>query len=149
MKFNNENKGNEITKREENYGLFDPFFADFFDFPRANFKVGNTLRTDIKETDNNYELQIEMPGYKKENVNIDLKDGYLVVSAEHKQESEQKDENGAFIRRERSYGTQTRSYYVGKQINEDDILASLENGVLKIVVPKKKEAETKKRIEIK
>ena len=149
MKFNNENKNNDLVKKEENFGLFDPFFADFFDFPRYNIKTNNVLKTDIRETENNYELQIEMPGYNKENINIDLKDGYLVVSAEHKNETEQKDEKSAYIRRERTYGSFSRSYYVGKQINEDDINASLENGVLNITVPKQKQVETKKRIEIK
>lgn len=150
MKFNNEEKNNNLVKKEENFGLFDPFFADFFDFPRANFgKMNNILKTDIKETDKQYELQIEMPGVDKQNVNLELKDGYLIVSTEHKQENEEKLENGAYIRRERSYGSSSRSYYVGKQIKEEDISASLDNGILNIIVPKQEQVETRKRIEIK
>ncbi len=149
MKFNNENKNNELVNRGENYGLLDPFFADFFDFPRVNYKANSILKTDVKETEKDYELQIEMPGYKKENVTLDLKDGYLTVTAEHKQENEEKDDKNNFIRRERSYGSCSRNYYVGKNINEEDISASLENGVLNIVIPKKQQVENKKRIEIK
>ena len=149
MKFNNENKNNNLIKKEENFGLFDPFFADFFDFPRANIKFNNMLKTDIKETEKQYELQIEMPGVEKQNVNIELKDGYLTVSTEHKQENEEKSENGSYIRRERSYGSSSRSYYIGKQIKEEDICASLDNGILNIIVPKKEQVETRKRIEIK
>ncbi len=149
MKFNNENKNNELTRREENFGLFDPFFADFFDFPRVNFKTNNILKTDVKETEKEYELQVELPGYKKEDISLDLKDGYLVVRAEHNEENNEKDKKGNFIRRERSYGSCSRSYYVGKNINEEDIKASLDNGILNVVVPKKEQIENRKRIEIK
>ena len=102
----------------------------------------NLMKTDVKETDSSYELDIDLPGYKKEDVNAKLTDGYLVISASTSSEKNEGDENateenGKYIRRERFFGSCSRSFYVGEDITEEDIKARFENGVLKISVPKK------------
>lgn len=122
--------------------LFDDFFDDFSK-PLANFgRTGGfssqavVMKTDIKEMENGYELNIELPGVKKENVQVELKDGYLTVNAAHGSSSEDKDEKGKYLRRERYYGTASRSFYVGEQIKQEDIKARFENGILKLTFPK-------------
>ena len=84
-----------------------------------------------------YEIHIELPGYKKEDVRAELKDGNLTISATSNTENEQKDENGKFIRRERFYGNCSRSFYVGEHVEQTDIKAKFEDGILKVFVPKK------------
>lgn len=117
--------------------MHDPFDA-FFDFGAPAQKTAPQLmRTDIKETDAGYEMTIDMPGFNKEDVKAQLKNGYLHVTAETKNESEKKDENGAWIRKERFSGTCSRSFYVGEDIQEEDIHAKFENGLLRIDIPKK------------
>ena len=124
--------------------LFDDFFDDFArparTVVRHSAPTTNVMRTDVKENENGYELHIELPGYKKEDVKAQLKDGYMTISAETKQDNDQKDENGKYIRRERYYGTCSRSFYVGEDITEEDIKAKFENGVLMVTVPKKDKA---------
>ena len=121
--------------------LFDDFFDDFArparSAARYNTPTTNVMRTDVKEDENGYELHIELPGYQKEDVKAQLKDGYLTIQAEKNQNNDQKDEDGKFIRRERFYGSCSRSFYVGEGLTEEDIKAKFENGVLKIAVPKK------------
>jgi HSP20 family molecular chaperone IbpA len=95
------------------------------------------MRTDIKENGNGFELDIDLPGYKKEDVKAQLKDGYLTISAENSQSNDEKDSDGKYIRRERFFGTCSRSFYVGDDITEEDIKAKFENGILKVSVPKK------------
>ena len=98
-----------------------------------------------------YKLDMELPGYKKEDISVELKDGVLMVKAETKNEVEEKDEKGNYIRRERHYGSCNRSFYVGDAITEEDIMARYEDGVLKIEIPEKEEpekVEEKKHIEI-
>ena len=95
------------------------------------------MRTDVKESETGYELDIDLPGYKKENVKAELKDGYLKISAESRQDNDEKDENGKYIRRERYYGTCSRSFYVGEEVTQEDIRARFEDGILKVSVPKK------------
>lgn len=97
------------------------------------------MRTDIKETDAGFELSIDLPGYKKEDVQAELKDGYLNITAKTNQENDEKDDNGKYIRRERYYGSCSRSFYVGEQVQQEDIKAKFEDGILKIAVPKKEE----------
>ena len=94
------------------------------------------MRTDIKELDNAFELDIDMPGCKKEDVKAQVSDGYLIISASTKTEDEEKDEQGKFIRRERYSGSMSRRYYVGDQIQQDDIKAKFEDGILKLTIPK-------------
>ncbi len=116
--------------------MTDPFDA-FFDAPMATKSTPSLMRTDIRETDSGYDLTIDLPGFKKEDVQAELKDGYLTVNAQTKSETEDKDDNGKWLRQERFTGTCSRSFYVGDDIAEDDIKAKFENGLLKITVPKK------------
>ncbi len=132
--------------------MTDPFDA-FFDMAAAPVqKMPPTLmRTDIKEADDSYELTIDLPGFKKEDVQAELKDGSLAITAQTQSESEDKDEEGTFVRKERFSGKCSRTFYVGEDIAEDEIKAHFENGVLTIDVPKKKEQakiEEKKTIAI-
>lgn len=134
-------------------GLMSDPFEGFFDSmpapaPRAS---SNLMRTDIKETDGAYELTIDLPGFAKEGVQAELKDGYLTVSAETKRETEEKDKKGTYIRQERFSGKCSRTFYVGDDVNEDDIRARFDNGTLQIAIPKKVEQpkiEEKKTIAI-
>ncbi len=121
--------------------LIDDFFNDFTRPAKtvARYNNASVMRTDIKETDKGYELAIDLPGYKKEDVKAELKDGYLTVNAEMRQNEDQKDEDGRYIRRERYYGTCSRSFYVGEEVTQDDIKARFEDGILKLSVPKKEE----------
>lgn len=125
----------------------DPFFDSFF-FPFVKEERNTlTMRTDIKETDNAYEFEVDVPGIKKENLSIEIEDGYLTIAYNHQEEKH--DEGKKFVRKERYYSSTERSFYVG-DVEKDNIEANYVNGVLKIVVPKlvEKKKETK-RIEIK
>ena len=126
--------------------LIEDFFGDLTRPARALTRYStpttNVMRTDIRESDAGYELDIDLPGYGKEDVQAELKDGYLTVSAQTKKNNDQKDDNGRYIRRERYYGTCSRSFYVGEEITQEDIKARFEDGILKLSVPKK-EAEPK------
>ena len=106
------------------------------------------MKTDVKETDKAYELDINLPGFDKENVQIELNDGYLTINASTNEEKEDKDENGTFLRKERFVGSCRRSFYVGDDVSEDDISAKFENGILSINVPKKElpKPEDRKRL---
>lgn len=126
--------------------FFDPF--DFSLFPSASeSKVASSLmKTDIRETDKAYELHVELPGFKKEDIQAEIKDGYLQVRAETHHDSEEKD--GAYLRKERFSGTCSRSFYVGEDIAEDDISAVFENGVLSLTVPKQEQPKLEERKKI-
>ncbi|MBQ1888086.1 MAG: Hsp20/alpha crystallin family protein [Firmicutes bacterium] len=134
----------------------DDLFDDFFDdFGRRGTQASMTpvtlMKTDIQEKDNGYQLDIELPGCTKDNVSAELKDGYLNVKAEITQDNNEGEENSSYIRRERFYGTCSRSFYVGEDLTEQDITAKFENGVLKLFVPKKEaqpKVEQKKLIAI-
>ena len=119
--------------------LFDEFFDDFARPAKrvVKYSTPTVMRTDVKESETGYELHIELPVYKKEDVRAELKDGNLTISATSKTEEEQKDENGKFIRRERFYGNCSRSFYVGEYVEQTDIKAKFEDGILKVYVPKK------------
>ncbi len=127
---------------------------DFFDFPFENsYRSGRSelMRTDIKDTDNGYEVTMNLPGVKKEDVKAELKDGYLTISATSNSSKDEKDEGGRYIRRERYSGSCSRSFYVGDQVTEADIKAKFENGTLTMLIPKKEaqpEVENKKYIAI-
>ena len=128
--------------------LFDEFFEDFARPIKREVRyaspVSSVMRTDVKESDAGYELHIELPGYSKENVKAELKEGNLTISAVKDTSNETKDENGKYIRRERYYGNCSRSFYVGKDVEQTDIKARFEDGILKEFVPKK---ETKPAVE--
>ena len=135
--------------------LIDSFFDDFAapakKVMRYNTPANNIMKTDIKDTKEGYELDIELPGYNKEDVSAELKDGYMTISASTKSDEGEKDKNGKYIRRERYYGSCSRSFYVGEAITQEDIKARFENGILKLFVPKKEEkpaVEEKKYITI-
>lgn len=119
--------------------LFDDFF-DGFTKPFGNMSTfvekSTTMKTDVKEMDDSYELDIDLPGVKKEDVKAELKEGYLTINATHGSQNDEKDANGKYIRRERYYGTASRSFYVGDQIKQEDVKAKFENGILKLVIPK-------------
>lgn len=137
-----------LVPRRGSFDLFDDFFDEDF-FPRKE-KEFNLMKTDIKEMKDKYLLDIDLPGFEKENINLSLKDGYLHINAETKKMEKNNDEK--MLRRERFYGKCTRSFYVGDNIKEEDIHAEFKNGILKIEVPKKEEIknnDTIKKIEIK
>ena len=120
--------------------LFDDFFEDFARPARNAARYGTSagiMRTDIRESNTGYELDIELPGCSKENVKAELKNGYLTINAETNQSNDRKDEDGKYIRRERYYGTCSRSFYVGEDITQEDIKARFEDGILKVSIPKK------------
>ena len=134
--------------------LFDDFMDDF-GFPTVSYSgknstAVNAMKTDVKETENAYELDIELPGYKKEDVKAHLKDGYLTINATNAVNNDEKDKDGKYIRKERYVGSVSRSFYVGEDITEQDVAAKFENGVLKLIVPKSvpKKVEDKKYIAI-
>ena len=130
-----------------NNNLFDDFFTD----PVFNMTTTNRMSTDIKEKDNGYELAMEVPGFDKEDLKLDLEDGYLTVSAEHSKTNEEKDNEGHIIRQERYYGNTKRSFYVGEGVKQEDIKGEFKHGILKLVIPKKEEkpeVETSKYISI-
>lgn len=119
---------------------FDAFFNAASAPMQAMQKMAPTLmRTDIKETDGGFELVIDLPGFKKDDVQAELKDGQLTINAQTKSETEDKDEAGTYVRKERFSGKCSRTFYVGEDIEQDDIKAKFEDGVLKIDVPKKQE----------
>ncbi|MCI5494515.1 Hsp20/alpha crystallin family protein [Oliverpabstia sp.] len=123
--------------------LFDdvfPFGGMNYRFPKADSAVMNT---DVKEYDDRYQLDLELPGMKKEDIQAELKDGYLIINAKHEDKQDEKDDKGKFIRKERYYGSYQRSFYVGDAVQQEDIKASFENGVLTLEVPKKAEEPEK------
>lgn len=120
----------------------DNFFDDMFNF---NFPFNQTfgsharlMNTDVQDLGNEYQLDIELPGYNKEDIRAELKNGYLTIYADKQDSKEVKNENGRYIRRERYMGKCRRSFYVGDSLKEEDVRASFNNGVLRIVIPKEK-----------
>ena len=136
-----------LVPRKNDFDIFDNFFDDDF-FPR---KEHNLMKTDIREKKDKYLVDIDLPGFEKENIDLSLKNGYLNIHAKVNKEEHNKEEE-KFVRRERFFGECSRSFYVGDDIKEEDIHAEFKNGILKITVPKK-ELEDKskqvKQIEIK
>ena len=141
-----------------NTNLFDDFFDfPFYDDTKAEKKLyghhaANLMKTDIQEHDDGYTLEMDLPGFKKDEVTAELNDGYLTVSAaKGLDQDEQEKETGKYIRRERYAGNMSRSFYVGKDITEKDIHGKYENGILMLDIPKKapeKKVEEKKFVTI-
>ena len=130
-----------------------PFDRDFWGKknPLYGKNAKNMMKTDIRDVDGNYELEIDLPGFKKEDVKIQLKNGYLNIQATREEKKDEKDDKGKYVRRERYTGTCNRSFYVGSSIKHEDIHAKYENGILHVTFPKeetKKEAEEKKFVSI-
>ena len=123
--------------------LFDDFFEDFGAIRRApetparRIPGFNVMSTDIKESADGFKLSIDLAGYNKDDINVSLKDGVLTINAEIRKDTDEKDENTKYIRRERYFGRASRSFYVGELITEEDIKAKYEDGVLNLFVPKK------------
>ena len=136
---------NYLTNRDYwNDSLFNDFFGD--SMFRANNK--HLMKTDIKEDENKYDLDIEMPGMTKDNIKISLENSYLTIEGEI-ENKEEKDEKKHYIYHERYYGSMSRSYYVGDSVKEEDIKAKFENGILHIEIPKvEKKLDEKKYIQI-
>ena len=133
--------------------LFDEFFDDFFDFPAFDDKAmqkaqkklygrhaANMMKTDVQEHDDHYEVDIDLPGFKKDEIGLELKDGYLIISAAKGLDQDEQDnknkKNKKFVRRERYVGSMSRSFYVGEDLKQEDIHAKYECGVLKLSFPK-------------
>ena len=142
--------------------LFDDFFDDvpFFD-NRAENQIEkklygrhahNVMKTDIKETDDGYELIVDLPGFKKDEIKVSLEDGYLTIeAAKGLDEDEQEKKTGKYIRKERYSGACERSFYVGEDLEQEDIKGEFKHGILKLFVPKKEknpQVEQKKYIMI-
>ena len=131
-------------ERKNNDNLFD-LFDDFF---TKNSAALPDFRTDIKESGDNYILEAELPGFNKEDISLEVKDNVMTISAEHKVEKEEKDEKGNYLRRERRYGSFSRSFDV-TGVDEKNITAGYENGILTLTLPKAAPAvETAHRIAI-
>ena len=136
--------------------LFDdwmdfPFEREFFGKnPLYGKNAKNIMKTDVRELDDHYELDIDLPGFKKDEISAELKDGYLIISAAKGLDKDQKDKEGRTIRQERYAGSCSRSFYVGEGVTEQDIKGKFEDGILKLSVPKKdaKKVEEKKTIAI-
>lgn len=124
-------------------GFRDSFFEDFFRMPERfypsvkSYQQSSLMQTDIKENETSFEVTMNLPGFAKEDVKGELKDGYLTISAESSQNKDEKDDDGTYIKRERYFGSCRRSFYVGEAVNEEDIKAKFENGTLKLTIPKK------------
>ena len=129
---------NYMQNRNDKISTFDDIFGDIFNNYRVD-KAFKEMRTDIKEDEKGYEFSIDMPGYDKKDISLELNDGYVTISAK-REESEEKN----YIRRERSCSCQ-RSFYVGDNVTEEDIKAKLENGTLKLFVPKVEVKEIPKK----
>ena len=124
--------------------LFDDFFDnDFSLFPVITGKdplygkhARNLMKTDVRETESSYELDVDLPGFKKDEITLELKDGYLTISAAKGLDKDQQDEQGRYIRRERYAGACSRGFYVGDTVDPKDVSAKFEDGILKISLPK-------------
>ena len=119
--------------------FFEDAFDDMFRSPFFTSSNDMCMKTDITEKDGNYLLDMELPGCRKEDIHLELNDGYLNISAARNSTQEEKDNKGNIIRQERYSGSFSRSFYVGENIKEEDIRASYDNGELKIIFPKEVE----------
>ena len=139
--------------------LFDDSLSDFFDFGRMMPQVSNELygkharnlmKTDVRELDGSYELDVDLPGFKKDEIHAELENGNLTISAEKSLDKDEKDKAGHYIRRERSFGRSSRTFFVGDGVKESDIKAKYADGILKLSFPKKElpQSENKKMIAI-
>ena len=137
--------------------LFDDFMNDFTfpAFPNVEKKLygkhaRNLMKTDVKDTDTGYEVDVDLAGFKKDEIQIELEKGFLTVTAAKGLDKDEKDKKDNYIRRERYAGSMSRSFYVGEDITEEDIHGKFENGILKLDIPKveAKKVEQKKHIAI-
>ena len=128
--------------------LFDDFFGDPFGMmprgrdPLYGKHAKNLMRTDVRETEDTYELDVDLPGFKKDEVNVELKNGYLTIQAAKGLDKEEQDKKGKYIRQERYAGACSRTFYVGEGVEPEDVTAKFENGILQLSIPK----EAKKQL---
>ena len=134
--------------------LFNDDWMDF-GFPEVDKALygkhaSHEMKTDVKETDSGYEVDIDLPGFKKDEINVQLDNGYLSISAAKGLDKEEKNREGKYIRKERYAGAMSRSFYVGDAVTQEDIKAKYESGILRLSIPKKeaKQVEATKRIAI-
>ncbi len=135
-----------MIPRRDNFDLWEELFKDPFFSPRES----KVMRTDIKENKHDYSIIMDLPGYEKEDIKVDIDNGYLNVSASMNKSNDE-EEKGKFVRRERYFGECSRSFYVGDEVSDKDIKASFKNGILTLTVPKveeTKEIPEKKYIDI-
>ncbi len=132
-----------MLPRRNEFNLLDDIFGDL------DYTENKIMKTDIKEHKDNYSILIDLPGYNKEDIKISVDDGYLTISATMNKNEEEK-EHGKFVRRERYFGECSRSFYVGDNVEVDDIKASFKNGTLNLSIPKKeqKQITEKKYVQI-
>ena len=136
--------------------LFDDFFSDPFETrmltrsPLYGKHGKDLMKTDVRETESTYELAVDLPGFKKDEVNVELKEGYLTIQASKGLDKDETDKNGKFIRRERYAGSCSRSFYIGNEVDPAAVTAKFENGILQISVPKaSRQLPAKSTVEIK
>ena len=130
----------------------DELFTPWMDFRMPDVekalygkRSGHMMKTDIKEKDDSYEVAVDLPGFRKDEMKVELKNGYLTISAAKGLDRDEKDKKGKFIRKERYEGNMSRSFYVGGNVTEGDIHAKYKNGILMLDIPKKSPEEEKKR----
>ena len=135
--------------------LFNDDFMNGFKFPDVDKVLygkhaSNVMKTDVRETESGYEVDIDLPGFKKDEINVQLDNGYLSISAAKGLDKEEKNKEGKYIRKERYAGAMSRSFYVGDALTQEDIKAKYESGILRLSIPKKeaKQVEATKRIAI-
>ena len=128
-----------MIPRRNGLDIFDEVFSD----PFFGEKENKIMKTDVKEKDGNYILEVDIPGYDKEDIQLELRDGYLTVTATKNEDKE--DKKAKYLRRERFSGMCSRSYYVGETVREEDIKANFKNGILTIAFPKEPEKKIEER----
>ena len=123
--------------------LFDDFFSDPFGMmvpqgrdPLYGKHAKNLMKTDVRETDDTYELDVDLPGFTKDEVSVELKNGYLTIQAAKGLDKDQSDKKGKYIRQERYAGACSRTFYVGEEVQPEDVTAKFENGILQLSIPK-------------
>lgn len=133
-----------------NDNLFDDWFEDDFYMPMIpdmsdvdkrlyGGRAAHEMKTDVKETEKGYEVAVDLPGFKKDDVTVELNNGYMTITAQKKVDKDKKNEEGKYIRREHYAGSMSRSFYVGDQLTENDIHAQMNDGILTLQIPKKEE----------
>ena len=142
----------DLAKREDPFSqIFDVFNEPFFHSGLAPFSSNwgaQSFRVDVKDNGDAYELTAELPGVKKENIALSYENSYLTIEAKHEEQKDEKDDSGNYIRRERSTGSMSRSFYIDG-IDETKVSAEFTDGVLKVGLPKQTKAEVSRKIDIK
>lgn len=155
QKHNNSNNNNTESKNNSNqntsqnnnelntYRSYEPYFPMdpvdrmFHDFWEDGLQATSSMKTDVVESDHDYKVTAEFPGFNKEDIQVDVKGGNLIISASHKEDNDQKDSKGRYIRRERRAASYHRSFHLGDEYKPEDVTAKFENGVLTLTIPKK------------